>query len=117
MPREFGRNVRIAQTIKRIVAPAVAAIARDAGLGMATVTKVEVAADLSQARVLVSIYMAPSAAAPDIDALKAQAPELRQLVARELRLKKTPAVVVALDESIARVARISELLDERRPRR
>ena len=110
MAREFTRNVRIAEAIRRITAPEVDALARSAGLGMVTITKVDVASDLSVACVFVSVLSSHADTAPKLDALRLALPRLRSKVARELRLKKMPKLTLAFDESVARSARISELL-------
>ncbi|MEN9726633.1 MAG: hypothetical protein RL434_999, partial [Pseudomonadota bacterium] len=40
MPKEYGRNLRIAEAIQRIAAPCVAALAREHRWGMVTITAV-----------------------------------------------------------------------------
>ena len=115
MAREFSRNVRVAESIKRALAPVLNSLARENGLGMATVTAVDVAPDLSQARVFVSIFGDDAAQAAGLAKLNHHAHALRQEIARELRLKKLPAVHLELDRGGARSARISELLNESKP--
>ncbi len=112
MPREFPRHVRIAQAIHRILAPEFTRLARAAGVGMTTITDVTVASDLSVATLFVSVYgeQAKSAA---LEPLRAALPQMRSLIARDLRLKKVPTLVLEFDETVARGARISELLASR----
>jgi ribosome-binding factor A len=114
MPREFGRNVRIAEEMRRVLAPVLTDIARDVGAGMVTITDVEVARDLSVARIFVSVL---GAGAPRsvLEELRAHLPQMRARVAQALRMKKTPALVMDLDESATRGARISELLKSKPP--
>lgn len=109
MAREFTRNVRIAEAIRRITAPEVDALARAAGLGMVTITEVDVASDLSVACIFVSV-LSNHADSPKLDALRLALPRLRSKVAQELRLKKMPKLTLEFDPSVARSARISELL-------
>ena len=111
MPREFPRNVRIAENIKRLLAEPLMRAARDAGCGFLTVTRVIVASDLSSGRVLVSAFPGQLSRA-QLDALKEQRAPMRALVARELRLKKVPVLYFEVDESIAKAARIGELLSD-----
>jgi ribosome-binding factor A len=115
MPREFTRNVRIAEAIKRITAPEVNALARDAGLGMVTITDVEVASDLTIACIYVSVYGGVEQA-NKFDTLREALPQLRSKVAHELRLKKMPKLTLELDDSAARSVRIAELLTPPRSR-
>lgn len=112
MPREFSRSVRIAESIKRVLAEPVMRAGRDGGIGMLTVTRVIVASDLSTARVLVSAFSVPEGRSP-LDRLKDMRPLMRQLIARELQLKKIPIIYVELDETMATAARIGELLSDR----
>lgn len=111
MPREFGRNVRVAETIQRIAAPVIAGLARDHGWGMVTVTDVAVATDMTVATVFVSV-LGKDDAAPVVAAMKPFMPQVRAAVARDLRLKKCPTLHVAEDRSIVRGARIAALLRE-----
>ena len=111
MPREFARHVRIAESIKRVLAEPVMRAGRDGGFGMLTVTRVIVASDLSTARVLVSAFAVPEGRSP-LDRLKDLRPVMRQLIARELQLKKIPTLYVELDETMATAARIGDLLSD-----
>lgn len=113
MPREFSRKVRIAESIKRLLAEPLAMAGRDAGLGMLTVTDVEVASDLSVATVYVSAFATRATHEEVLGHLRELRPDMRLLLARELRMKKVPAVQFAIDESIANGARINELLSKR----
>lgn len=113
MPREFSRKVRIAESIKRLLAEPLAMAGRDAGLGMLTVTDVEVASDLSVATVYVSAFGTQATHEEVLAHLRELRPDMRQRLARELRMKKVPTVQFAIDESIANGARINELLSKR----
>lgn len=109
MPREFTRNVRIAEAIRRIAAPLLTAIARDQALGMISITNVEVTGDLTTAKLFVSVLGNPSEA-DVISQLRAYLPKIRSALAREIRLKKFPVLHLAQDSSIALGAHIAELL-------
>lgn len=113
MPREFPRKVRVAESIKRLLAEPLAQAGRDAGLGMLTVTDVDVASDLSHATVYVSAFGTQAPKERILEALRDLRADMRQRIARELRMKKVPSVHFALDDSIAKGARISELLSKR----
>lgn len=113
MSREFPRKVRVAESIKRLLAEPLALAGRDAGLGMLTVTDVELASDLSNATVYVSAFGTQASKERILDVLRDLRSDMRQRIARDLRMKKVPAVHFALDDSIATGARISELLTKR----
>ena len=110
MPREFGRNIRIAEAIRRITAPHLTSLARDYALGMISITNVAVAGDLSTAKIAVSV-LGNSAESEVLRKLRAHLPQLRTVVARELRLKKIPMLYLEEDRTMARGARIAELLN------
>lgn len=114
MPREFGRNVRIAEAIQRIAAPLLTAIAREKKLGMVTITDVEVAGDLTLARIFVGVLGTP-AETDAMGELRAMLPRIRTAVAQDLRLKKVPNLKLAEDTSAARSVRIAELLKGPKP--
>jgi ribosome-binding factor A len=109
MPKEYGRNLRIAEAIQRIAAPCVAALAREHRWGMVTITAVDVAADMTVARLFISVMGHPDPAQV-MAGLRDALPEIRTAVARDLPLKKVPTLHVAEDKSIAQGARIAELL-------
>lgn len=113
MPREFPRKVRIAESIKRLLAEPLAQAARDAGLGMLTVTDVEVSSDLSTATVFVSAFGTQKTKDQIMASLRELKSDMRQRIARDLRMKMVPTVHFAIDESIATGVRISELLAKR----
>lgn len=113
MPREFPRKVRVAESIQRLLAEPLAQAGRDAGLGMLTVTDVEVATDLSTATVFVSAFGAGATHDKILATLRDLRADMRQRIARDLRMRKAPTVSFAIDDSIANGARISELLTKR----
>ena len=111
MPREFGRNVRVAETIQRIAAPVVADLAREHGWGMVTVTDVAVATDMTVATLFISV-LGQARPIDVVTEMRGFLPQVRSAVARDLRLKKCPALQVVEDRSIVQGARIAQLLKE-----
>ena len=109
MPREFPRHVRVAENIRRVLAEPVMRAGRDAGVGMLTITHVDLAPDLTQAKVAVSALSAADTSGL-MELLRELRPAMRQVVSRELRLKKSPSIFFVLDDSIAKAARIGDLL-------
>jgi len=113
MPKEYPRKIRVAESIKRLLAEPLAQAARDGGLGMLTVTDVDVASDLSTATVYVSAFGSKASREQILGVLRELRGDMRQRIARDLRMKKVPTVHFALDDSIATGVRISELLAKR----
>jgi len=80
--------------------------------GMVTVTAVRVSADLSIAKVYVSIYNGKTDPAILIKRLNANQTELRTMMAREIRLRKMPELRFYLDDTLDTAERIERLLQE-----
>ena len=78
--------------------------------GLVTVSGVDVSADLKSAHVFVSVLGAPGAGV--INELEAHRPSLQAELARHVVLKYTPQLVFHLDDSIARGARVIEIMQE-----
>jgi ribosome-binding factor A len=72
---------------------------------MVTVTAVEVSADLRHARVYVGSLSEDAAAA-----LAAERPALQRAIARQVRLKRTPALQFAADPSVDHGWRVEAIL-------
>lgn len=112
MERGFSRTARVAENIKRILAPMIDAAMHDIGIGMATVTEVDVSPDFSHARVFISLYCDASRRGAVIGALNARAGRLRHQLAGNVHLKKIPVLKFELDDSIERGVHITELLND-----
>jgi ribosome-binding factor A len=108
MPNEFGRNRRVAEQIKRELAPLVRELTLDRGLGVVTITDVEVSPDLHHATLFISCLNAGGEKAAE--ALKQASGFLRSQLSRKMRIRKAPDLSIQYDESVAHGARISALL-------
>lgn len=83
---------------------------RDPDIGFATVTAVEMSADLRSARVFVSVFGDDEAFAKSIVALRGAAHRLRGAVGRNCGLRYAPELVIVPDRSVRTGARVEELL-------
>ena len=105
------RPERVAHRIQREMADLIANRLRDPGLvSWLSVTGVEVTADLSFARVYVSALATDAQREASIQALARAAPFIRRELASRLGLREVPELRFEWDESIARGARIEDLL-------
>ncbi|HEX2201120.1 MAG TPA: 30S ribosome-binding factor RbfA [Gammaproteobacteria bacterium] len=111
MPTEFSRHLRVAQELKRILAPWIQQKAKDAQLGMVTLTAVEVTPDLRQAKIYITSLGAKSHSEEVVARLNQSKGILRHYLSQHLRLRTVPRLMIVFDESIERGARISALLD------
>lgn len=102
------RTLRIAALLQRTLAPLLQAEARERGLGLLSITGVAVSPDLRHAKVYVS---ALSGGVPDpIARIQRRVGRYRAHVAKVLRLRVVPRLVIVADDTEARAARINALL-------
>jgi ribosome-binding factor A len=83
---------------------------KDPRIGFASVTNVEVSADLRHAKVFVSVMGSAEDQRATMRALEHASGFLRHELAQRLTIRHTPEIVFRLDESIARGARVLELM-------
>ncbi len=111
MPSDNRRADRVAEAIREEVATFLAADVKDPRVvGLVTVTGVEVTRDLRQAKVFVSVMGSDTERAATFDGLNSVAGHLRSRIGRALQLRLAPEITFREDESIARAARIENLL-------
>ncbi|HYL41398.1 MAG TPA: 30S ribosome-binding factor RbfA [Candidatus Binatus sp.] len=84
----------------------------DPAIGFTTVTDVETAPDLSQARVWVSVIGQPDEREASLAALRRAMPYVRHLLGARVRLRRIPELHLRLDETSERGTRILQLLSE-----
>lgn len=115
MPKEFSRTQRVADFLKQEIAQVIQREVRDPRLtGMTSVTDVEVARDLSYAKVFVTILgvNTDAEAKPAIDVLNHASGFLRSQVAKVMSARTTPKLRFVFDRSIGRGAQMSKLIDD-----
>ena len=83
---------------------------KDPRVGFASITQVELSADLRHAKVFVSVMGSPDEQRETMRALGHANGYLRHELAQRLNIRYTPEIVFRLDESIARGARVLELM-------
>ncbi|MGH2690173.1 MAG: 30S ribosome-binding factor RbfA [Actinomycetota bacterium] len=109
MPKDFPRADRVERLAREVLGEAISGL-KDPRVGFATVTTVRVSPDLRRARAWVSILGGEGEREATMDALRHATPHLRSVLGREVRLRHTPQLEFLEDESVARGARIDELL-------
>lgn len=112
MPRDFSRASRLGDQIQRELSELIRNEVRDPGLGLVTVTSVDVSRDLSHAKVYVSTLEGDEALAQSLRALTRAAGFLRSRLARMLDARTVPELHFVHDESVERGVRLSRLIDE-----
>ena len=107
-----SRPDRVADQIRGELGELLAREVHDPGLGFVTITRVQVSADLQQARVFYTALGEDRARRNSERALHRASPFLRRQIGSRLRLKRVPELQFLYDESIAGQDRIEQLLNE-----
>ena len=110
-----GRPQRVADQIQRELSLLLSRELRDPRLGLVTLTGVDVAPDLSHAVVYFTCLEAAQVE-PAAAALQHAAGYLRSHLAKRIKLYTTPELRFRHDESVARGAHLSQLIDSVRPK-
>lgn len=83
---------------------------KDPRIGFVTVTCVDLSADFSHARVLVSVLGTDEERAESLAGLESAAGYVRREITHRLRLRRSPEIVFVLDRGAEEAARIEDLL-------
>jgi ribosome-binding factor A len=105
------RMRRVNEAVRAVVAEAVGDL-KDPRIGMVTVTGVHVTADLSEARVFVSVLGSDRKREATLAGLESARGVLQARINRELSLRKTPALSFTYDDAVERGVRMTKLIDE-----
>jgi ribosome-binding factor A len=103
---------RVDEAIRQVIGDAVAGEVKDPRVGFITVTDVKTSADLRHARVYVSVLGDAQQRQASLEGLRSAHGFLQARVAGELRLKRTPALEFAYDDTTDRAMRVDALIDE-----
>ncbi|MBD2306101.1 MAG: Ribosome-binding factor A [Chroococcidiopsis cubana SAG 39.79] len=104
---------RVAELIKREVSQMLLNGIKDdrVGVGMVSVTDVDVSGDLQHAKIYVSIYGSDDAREQTMAGLKSATGYVRRELGQRIRLRRTPEVVFHEDRSIERGTRVLSLIN------
>jgi ribosome-binding factor A len=107
-----GRMRRVDEAIRQVIGGAVAGELKDPRVGFVTVTDVRTSADLSHARVYVSVLGDEQGREQTLAGLRSAHGYLQRRIAEELHLKRTPTLDFLYDDTTDRAMRVEELLGE-----
>ena len=88
---------------------------KDPRIGFVTVTDVKTSADLRHARVFVSVLGSEEEREQTLAGLQSAHGVLQRRVAAQLRLKRTPTLEFAYDDTVDRAMRVERILGQRDP--
>ena len=106
------RTDRMSDLIRDEVSRLILRELRDPRIGFVTITGASVSPDLHNVRVFVSVLGTPEAREASLQALNSAAGFVQRSLFKNLRLRHSPAVVFALDDSMERGERIERVLRE-----
>ncbi len=106
------RTDRVDELLRQEIGRILAKEVQDPHIGFATVTKVETTPDLGHARVWVSVIGGAPERAEALAALERTMGYVRHELGGRLRLRRIPALHVALDDSAERGTRVLQILEE-----
>jgi ribosome-binding factor A len=103
---------RVDEAVRQVLSDAVATDLKDPRVGFVTVTAVKTSPDLRHARVYVSVLGSQAEREASLQGLRSAHGFLQRRVAAELRLKHTPTLEFAYDDTPERAMRLTRLIDE-----
>jgi ribosome-binding factor A len=103
---------RVDEAIREVIGDALAGELKDPRVGFVTVTDVRTSADLSHARVFVSVLGDAEQREQSLAGLESARGFLQRRVAHELVLKRTPTLEFSYDDTTDRALRLEHLLRE-----
>jgi len=106
----YKRAERVSDQMKQEIADILMRKIKDPRIGFVTVTDVEVADDLRNAKVFVSVYGSDKAST--LKGLESASPFIRSELGRRMRMKFVPELLFRYDDSVERGAHIMELLHD-----
>ena len=111
MPKQSQRLLRVADQIQRELADILRAELKDPGVGMITLTGVEVSTDLAHAKVFFTTLGDAEALARTHHGLRRAAGFLRRALGHRLKVHNIPELHFEYDASVEHGIRLSQLID------
>lgn len=109
------RIARLNEQLRRELTELLREEVRDPRIGFPTITRVSVTADLSLARVFVTLSGDDAARASTLAGLRAAAPFLRGEIGRRMHIRRAPELRFEEDRGLEHAIRIERLLREALP--
>ncbi len=111
MPKEFGRNRRVAELIKHELATAIQQQFPVNEYGLITVSAVDVSPDLKNANVYITCLGYDNGIEGLVKDLNEQAGSFRSRIAKAMTSRGVPKIKFKYDKSVAQGERLTSLID------
>jgi ribosome-binding factor A len=102
---------RVDEAVREVLGEAVTHDLKDPRVGFVTVTEVRTSPDLRQARVFVSVFGTEEEKSQTLQGLRSAHGILQAKIAGQLRMKRTPALEFALDDTAEKAARLEAIIE------
>jgi ribosome-binding factor A len=112
MAKNYWRQDQLGEVITHELSDLIRTRMKDPRVGFASITEVEVSADLRHAKVFVSVMGDKMEQRATLAALDHASGFLRHELAQRLTIRYTPEIVFRLDESIARGVHMIDLINQ-----
>jgi len=112
MPKDFARSRRVGEQLHRLLGEILRREVKDPRAEGVTVTGVDVSGDMAHATVWFSLLDPEADPVPVQKALTGASGLIRGRLGRAMHIRQVPALHFRHDESLARGARLSALIDE-----
>jgi ribosome-binding factor A len=114
MPKEFSRQIRVADQIQRSLAQLIQSEINDPRLGLVNINDVDVSRDYANARVYVTFVGDESQADVEqsISILNKASGFLRSLLAKQLNSRSTPRLRFVYDKTSVEGQRLTHLINQ-----
>ncbi len=111
---EFSRVDRVRKAMMREVSDIIRREVKDPRLAneVISITDVDVSKDLRHAKIFISVFGAPEVQSEILDIIQEWKPQIRSEIGKRIRMHHTPEIQFALDNSLERGSRITQLLDQ-----
>jgi ribosome-binding factor A len=103
---------KVNEGVREVVSTALTSGDMDPRIGFVTITDVRTSPDLRHATIYVSLFGEESAREESLAALDESRIELQREIALHLRMKNTPKLKFAYDDTVDRSMRVSELINK-----
>jgi len=105
------RMRRVNESVRQVLSESLGDL-KDPRIGFVTITGVETSPDLRHAKVFVSVLGSVKKRDATISGLNSSHGVLQAILAKELRMKRTPQLTFEYDPTVERGVRLSALIDE-----
>jgi ribosome-binding factor A len=102
---------RVNESVRQVLSESLGDL-KDPRIGFVTITGVETSPDLRHAKVFVSVLGSAKKRDATLSGLNSSHGVLQAVLAKELRMKRTPQLTFEYDPTVERGVRLSALIDE-----